>query len=475
MWQALQGLPDELVVIAQYRVLDNRRSMREADFLVLIPDVGVGVLEVKGGRVSTRDGEWFSRDRRGYDHEIHNPILQASKAGYALRDFAWGQGMDWPSWSPVAVLPDTQLPGGFRPADSFRSQWIDARGMADLPALVSAAIYTDEAPDAARVDALVDLLEQRLPKPPSWQKARDTQAHADMLTRDQYTILRALRTNDRILVTGGPGTGKTWLALEHARQETLRGARVAVLCYNRGLALHMNRQATAWEEDQRPAFIGTLHQLALDWTGTEVPADADASFWDALPPLLETTTRAQADRFDLVVVDEAQDFAPDWWPGVRAILCDPDEGPMVVFGDEDQELYGRGALGVPAVGVSLTENVRNTVQIAAVLEDLSGEPQRCRGAQGPNPEFLRVRRGPGVGGCGSGGGRVVGRRAVPAGRCGSSDDAPAASGARAAVGRAGASPLRRVAGRLRRGGVLHSEGLQGPGTTRCGGGGQRFP
>ena len=391
VWQALQGLPDSSVVIAQYRVLDNRRSMREADFLVLIPDVGVGVLEVKGGRVWTRDGDWLSRDRRGYDHEIHNPILQASRAGYALRDFAWGQGMDWPSWVPVAVLPDTQLPGGFSPADSVRRQWIDAGGMArSAGPRQRCDLHGQGARCAVRSTSLVALLEQRLPKPPSWQRARDAQVHADMLTRDQYAILRALRTNNRILVTGGPGTGKTWLALEHARQETLRGARVAVLCYNRGLALHMARQAAGWEEDQRPVFIGTLHQLALDWTLAEVPADADASFWDGLPALLEAAaaSRPEEDRFDLVVVDEGQDFAPGWWPAVRAVLRDPDEGPMVVFGDEDQELYGRGALGLPAVEVSLTENVRNTVQISAVLEDLSGEPQRCRGAQGPKPEFL---------------------------------------------------------------------------------------
>jgi len=60
----------------------------------------------------------------------------------------------------------------------------------------------------------------------------------------------------------------------------------------------------------------------------------------------------------------------------------------VVFGDDDQELYGRGALGVPALEVSLSENVRNTIQIASVLETLTGEQQHCRGASGPAAEFL---------------------------------------------------------------------------------------
>lgn len=390
VWQALQALPDEAVIIAQYRVLDDRRVTREADFLVLIPDMGIAVVEVKGGQVRSHGREWFSRDHYGHDHAIKNPILQASKAGYAIADFVYDQGFLFRGWVPVVVLPDTALPSRFRPADSSRRQWIDAAGMPDLVSRLQVAVYSDAPATTGEVQEVVEILEQRLPKPVAWQKAEAANAHADMLTRDQYAILRAVRTNDRILVTGGPGTGKTWLALEHARQEALRGARVAVLCYNRGLASHMGSQAASWPEEQRPDFVGTLHQLALDWTGMTVPDGADSAFWDALPGQLRAAAEARSDddRFDLVIVDEAQDFSQEWWPTVRAVLCDPDEGPMVVFGDEDQELYGRGALGVPAVEVTLTENVRNTVQISGVLEALAGEAQQCRGANGPPVEFL---------------------------------------------------------------------------------------
>ena len=132
-------------------------------------------------------------------------------------------------------------------------------GSIDL--MFSAAIYTGDPPD---VDEIVEVLETRLPKPSARQKAALDAKRADLITRDQYAILRAVRTNDRILVTGGPGTGKTWLALEHARQETLRGAKVALLCYNRGLAVHLRRRASEWPEDERPALIATLHEVALD-------------------------------------------------------------------------------------------------------------------------------------------------------------------------------------------------------------------
>lgn len=385
VWEALQELPDEAVVIGQYRVLDDRGVLREADFLVFIPGVGSGVVEVKGGLVWTADDQWFSRDHTGRDHPIKDPMWQAQKAGFAIGDFVSGQGVIWPRWAPVVVLPDTVLPAGFVPSDSKRSQWID--GIAHLSARLSAALYTGQAFD---VEELLDVLERRLPKPSVQQEAALASRRADMITRNQYEILRVLRNNDRILVTGGPGTGKTWLALEHSRQETIRGARVALLCYNRGLALHLSAVASGWPEDQRPAWIGTLHQLAIEWTGAQVPAGSPQEFWDGLPPALARMAADSDDRFDLVVVDEAQDLEDSWWDAVESLLWDPASGPMVVFGDDDQELYGRQARDLPIVEVELDQNVRNTVQIAAVLEALSGQPQECRGASGPPVEFFEA-------------------------------------------------------------------------------------
>ena len=47
-----------------------------------------------------------------------------------------------------------------------------------------------------------------------------------------------------------------------------------------------------------------------------------------------------------------------------------------------------GCSGLPALEVTLDENIRNTVQIAELLQKVTGDPQRCRGATGPEPMFL---------------------------------------------------------------------------------------
>jgi hypothetical protein len=58
----------------------------EADFLVLHPDLGMLVLEVKGGRIAFdgRTGAWTSTARDGRVYSIKDPFLQAQRSVKAI-------------------------------------------------------------------------------------------------------------------------------------------------------------------------------------------------------------------------------------------------------------------------------------------------------------------------------------------------------------------------------------------------------
>ena len=66
------------------RLTDERKD-HELDLVVLMPDVGIVVLEVKGGAVSIEDGRWWTG--LGAQQREIRPVEQARGGKYALREY----------------------------------------------------------------------------------------------------------------------------------------------------------------------------------------------------------------------------------------------------------------------------------------------------------------------------------------------------------------------------------------------------
>src|SRR6478672_11909874 len=102
VWERLRdGLGDDDVLITNLRLTDETKD-HEVDIIVLMPDIGIVALEVKGGSVWWDDG-WRIM-RRGREATIH-PVDQARDAKYALRayvehDERWGRRT--PSSAPIS-------------------------------------------------------------------------------------------------------------------------------------------------------------------------------------------------------------------------------------------------------------------------------------------------------------------------------------------------------------------------------------
>jgi len=71
-----------------------------------------------------------------------------------------------------------------------------------------------------------------------------------------------------------------------------------------------------------------------------------------------------AQKFDGIIVDEAQDFSDEYWFAIEELLSDPKEGALYIFTDPNQMLYRRHAnLPVKDEPFYLTINCRNTSYI----------------------------------------------------------------------------------------------------------------
>ena len=250
----------------------------EIDLAVFLRDAGVAVIEVKGGRVSYNNGQWFSQST-GFQHKI-DPVAQARKNQYALREFLirskkWSRGTLRDTW--LLALPYTHVEGALAP-DAPRDRVL---GQADMDAPMDRvrALLEDRG-NVSRLSALgwvdtsIDLLLNRSePLRDVIADAAERENHANRLTREQGALLDAFAENQRIEVIGGAGTGKTWMAFEQVRRWSREGRRVALLSFGRGLAETFKLQADALKYNQRPTFTGTSHQLGVDWGVVAGPAE----------------------------------------------------------------------------------------------------------------------------------------------------------------------------------------------------------
>ena len=412
VWRALdeQLGPDDLIVVGQ-RVTDHKKD-HEIDFVVAIEGAGVICVEVKGGNVWHDGNTWRQSTADG--PKAINPVEQARGGCYALRSFVEGDqrwNQPWLRWDHAVVLPGAKLAQEFALPECPRWKVTDKSELTELVSRLRAVLLDKETTNpvlkAAGIEQLRLVLSGRgLTQRDIVAQAQDNEDTAQILTEHQAVILDAIRLLNRIEVRGGAGSGKTFLALEQARRLSAAGKRVALVCYSHGLASYLRRLTSSWSRRQQPAYVGEFHTLGVQW-GAPVGPDESVrtpetqQFWEYDLPREMTeiaATLMPGHRFDAIVVDEAQDFADNWWQPLLAALRDPDAGGIYVFSDEGQRVFDRfGAPPIPLVPLVLDHNLRNTRQIATAFQPLVDSPMRFMGGDGPDVSFVPCSAGESLG------------------------------------------------------------------------------
>lgn len=402
VWEHLKDqLPDDAALIVGQRITAPGAEV-EIDLLVLWPGIGVAVIEVKGGMVGLRDGEWIQSDRSGTHTLPLSPIAQAQRAKHELVRYL-GETSSRPIGRAVhlAVLPYTQLPEEWNAPDAPRSLVLDA---ADLPRLAerivlavrSQARDAHQPLDAFQRDHAVKMLRRTHRAIENHRLlAHEIEDEGNLLTREQEKSIALLRFQHRAQIIGGAGSGKTHLAMIKARTLTRDGFRTALLCYSRGLARHFQLLAATWPEDERPAFVGLFHDLPVHWgaeTLEDFGGEAAHYYKEHLPRRLAEVAadRGDDEKFDAIVVDEAQDFADAWWDGLVPCLRAPEEGVLFVFADQHQSVFDReGRAPITLNPFPLDDNLRSTRAIARTFAPLTPIEQNLRMDEGLPVRFVQ--------------------------------------------------------------------------------------
>lgn len=386
-------LPEDLVVIYSanwlYRDARGQLNEGEADFTVLSQHGGVLAVEVKGGGVSfdAATGLWFSVDRNGEQHAIKDPFKQASKERHALLDQITGHA-SWRQWSGKRltighavmlsdIVDSSPLLGPSRQREVVGVN-ADIQNIAQWYERVMRfwREANDDALGAKGVRLIEDILCRSIEVRPALRAAvDDAERQRIRLTTNQAKVFRVIGGRRRAVVSGGAGTGKTVLAVEKAKVLANAGLRVLLLCYNRPLADSLSIglkdepliQAQSYHQlcDQRIRQANQQGHDILKEAVEAYPGTGDQHHFDVqMPYALALSADVLEERFDAVLVDEAQDFSDEYWLGVEMLLRDQNNGHLYIFIDENQALYPRKAkLPVEDDPFYLTSNCRNTAPI----------------------------------------------------------------------------------------------------------------
>lgn len=386
-------LPEDLLVIysAKWLYRDNRGRINEgeADFTVLSPTLGILAVEVKGGGVTFEPatGAWNSVDRLGNANAIKDPFLQASKERHALVDQvggspAWRQGgIGRVTFGHAVAFPDLQDAAPLLGPDRGREIVATNADMQDMTQWVNRVMRywhqpVDAQPGVRGLRIIEDILCRPIDVRPVLRAAiDDAEAQRIRLTENQAKVLRIIAGRRRAVVSGGAGTGKTLIAVAKAKQLAQEGLSVLLLCYNRPLADSLasglrdvpSIRAQSYHQlcEQRIRQATELGRNLLAEAVDSYPGAGDKHRFDIqLPFALALSAEVLDERFDAVVVDEAQDFSDEYWFGVELLLRDQEHGYLYVFIDENQTLYPRRAsVPVKDEPFYLTANCRNTAPI----------------------------------------------------------------------------------------------------------------
>lgn len=360
----------------------------EADFVVVHPERGILVLEVKGGETIRHDGRRWFRDTSTGPKEFQDPFVQARRNMHALLDIVRERSGRRLSKQDVAhgyavVFPHLDY-NGSPPPHADKAIVIARKHLPMMAQAIDAACkaWTDAAKPLGNEQYRMLLSDCLMPKFRVFRPVGPDIAKASKrlleLTETQAQVFEGLYVQDRVLVEGVAGSGKTLLALYRALAFAREGRRTLFVCYNKELAAwlgaNVNEDPTT-AEFRNLLTVKHFHSLAADLAkdgGIEFRPQAGGtptdSFWDdEVPDLMEQAVLNLGDaaQYDAIVVDEAQDFCLGWWYALtNSILSKPD-GPLYAFLDPNQSLRGKVQFPDIAFGARfrLTINCRNTQRI----------------------------------------------------------------------------------------------------------------
>lgn len=362
------------------RDLHNQLWDGEIDFLLYRPDLGFLILEVKGGSISCENGQWYQ------DGRPIEPVEQAKHNKYAImRLIKQHYGHDVPlRFAHALCFPAcSKAKATVWPPDA-KDIIVYLSDLKNIDTLAEGLILQAPLPhgcfgDVPDSQEILDILSPEFDYHQLLSKSiLDNIPLFNILTRQQEAIIEVLQDFTHLQFIGAAGTGKTYLAIQKARQIAENGGQALLLCFNELLAKKI--QNLTWGHGYkgsitvRAFFNFCVELMNIPQEDYDRHRRNPLLYSKVLPDFLGRYLDQNPVTYDAVIVDEAQDFSPQIWKLIPRLVGP--YGHFYVFYDPAQNIF-RDELHLPDFGlppIRLTRNCRNTQKIIQALQPLSELP-----------------------------------------------------------------------------------------------------
>ncbi|WP_199457630.1 MULTISPECIES: nuclease-related domain-containing DEAD/DEAH box helicase [unclassified Marinobacter] len=367
-------LPDDWVVMPSVHwTLAKNGYVRdgEADFVVLVPDSGLVVVEVKGSKAFKvgENGIWSRKESNGAWTELKEaPPEQAVRNMHDLTKVL-NERYQWLSfpgrYSYLVIYPQGEAAS--LPAMFDESTIATRRHMNQLASRLRNSLEKRGGEGRGEqfvtqiVESVIDQLKNRqfhVYKADSGEDVADESERIEQLTRQQFASLKGLFQLPNVAVIGPAGSGKTVLAMWRLKALIDQGRRAVYICYNRALAASLRLQNPDYAD-----FIWNVDKLFSSICSEARPAVGLDEFYREVLPGKVMDYADTYQKYDAIVVDEGQDLSEYQIIALLELLSS--EGEWAFFSDWKQDLFNAGnstPIGAEVV-FSLHHNCRNTVKI----------------------------------------------------------------------------------------------------------------
>ena len=207
------------------------------------------------------------------------------------------------------------------------------------------------------------------------------------LTEKQKEAFRDMDDNDRIILKGNGGTGKTLILYEEAIRKSIEGKKVLFLCFNKMLVDFLNRKLQEEDEEiKKNIEIYQIHSFLirnLKDIGVNIENRGEKDFFEIELP--KEFLKYEYKKVDVLIVDEAQDILNynyidtldlvlnnglkdgNWY-----MALDPEQN---LYNIQFEEVYEYIKMEIRPTIKKLNDNCRNTKQISYQNELLTGIEQ----------------------------------------------------------------------------------------------------